>query len=85
MDMHYYWLCDQHGQGQFNCHWKRGIYNLSDYQSKAHPIKHHIVQRPLFVGNNLVQIMANIFLTPQRQGVLDANPLTQGGSKTKQL
>ena len=46
MDMRFYWLRDRHRQGQFYCHWKRGIYNLGDYQSKAHPTKHHIGQRP---------------------------------------
>jgi hypothetical protein len=73
MDMRYYWLRDHHGQGQFYCHWKRGIYNLGDYQeSKAHPTKHHIAQRPLYVGNNLIRIMAKSFLTLQRQNYVSS-------------
>ena len=66
MDMRFYWLRDRHEQHQFYCHWKRGIYNLGDYQSKAHPTKHHIVKRPLYVANKLMQIMAHTFKTPQR-------------------
>ena len=56
MDMRFYWLRDHHAQNQFYVHWKKGIYNLGDYQSKAHPTKHHIIQRPLFVNNNLIHI-----------------------------
>ena len=72
MDMRFYWLRDRHSQNQFHCHWKKGIFNLGDYQSKPHPSKTHRIQRPSFVLNNLtevnklMQIMAHTFKTPQR-------------------
>ena len=56
MDMLFYWLRDRHSQKQFHCHWKKGIFNLGDYQSKAHPTRHHRLQRPSFVLNNLTEV-----------------------------
>ena len=57
MDMRFYWLRDRYGQKQFFIYWRKGIYNLGDYQSKAHPTKHHINQRPFFVNNNVTHII----------------------------
>ena len=89
MDMRFYWLRDRHGQKQFYVHWKKGIDNRGDYQSKAHPTIHHIIQRPLYVGNNIVHINqliqadASVNFTRRLQGCARCQPPLPKGEQNQ--
>ena len=50
IDMRYHWIRDQVKQGKFVITWKPGKENLADYFAKAHPVKHHIAVRKLYVS-----------------------------------
>ena len=49
MEMRFYWMCDHVAQGQFNVYYRKGEYNLGDYQSKHHPTAHYIKMRPTYL------------------------------------
>ncbi len=40
--MRYHWICDQVKLRVFKITWKAGKFNLADFFTKAHPVKHHL-------------------------------------------
>lgn len=57
--MRFYWLRDRIRQGQFKIYWKYGVFNDGDYETKHHPMKHHIVLRSKYVANNTTNLTDN--------------------------
>jgi hypothetical protein len=49
MDMRWHWIRDRVRQGQFSVIWRAGKENRADYFTKAHPVKHHLEQRRIYV------------------------------------
>ena len=49
MDMRYHWIRDQVCQNKFKVIWEAGKYNLADYFTKAHSVKHFVEMRNIFV------------------------------------
>ena len=49
--MRYHWIRDQVRQKKFRITWDKGENNLADYFTKAHPVKHVVNMRRLFVQN----------------------------------
>ena len=42
IDMRYHWIRDQVKLRVFRITWKAGKFNLADFFTKAHPVKHHL-------------------------------------------
>ena len=40
--MRYHWIRDQFKMRVFRITWKAGKFNLADFFTKAHPVKHHL-------------------------------------------
>jgi hypothetical protein len=49
IDMRFHWLRDRVRQGQFRLVWRKGIYNLADFFTKALPVHIHQQLMPLLV------------------------------------
>jgi hypothetical protein len=75
IDMRFYWIKDRTRQGQFLVYWRPGSTNLGDYQTKHHPASHHIVMRPVFLHQQLANIVITLLL---RGCVKSRGPITHG-------
>ena len=49
IDMRYHWIRDQVKLRVFKITWKAGKFNLADFCTKAHPVKHHLNIRRKYV------------------------------------
>ena len=55
MDMRFHWLWCQEAKRHINFLWRRGKNNRADYHTKHHPPSHHVIKRPEYLVQQVLQ------------------------------
>ena len=46
----YHWIQERTASGDYTLVWRKGIHNLADFLTKAHPVHHFQAMAPFFVS-----------------------------------